>query len=52
MENVVDYLLSGGVTSLDHQDRIPMVSTTVYTIIHWTRPIVNHDINYVVAMIH
>ena len=52
MENVVHYLLSGGVTSLDHQDRIPMVSTIMYTIIRWTRPTVNHDINYLVAMIH
>ena len=30
--------------NLDHQDEVPMVSALMYMIIHWTGPVMGHDI--------
>ena len=46
------YLLNGGMTCLGHQDGSPMVSALLCIVTYWTRPIVDHDINYQVFMIH
>ena len=34
---------NGRMVGFDHCDEILMVSATVCTIIHWTRPMVSHD---------
>ena len=46
------YLLIREMTGRSHQDGFSMVSALVCMVIHWTRPMVNHDIGYWVVMIH
>ena len=46
------YLLIREMTGRGHQDGFSMVSVLVCMVIHWTRPMVNHDIGYCVVMIH
>ena len=50
-EVVVYYLLIGGMTYLDYRDRFHMVGTLVYMVIHWTKIMVGHDIDYQVVII-
>lgn len=38
------YILIGGMINLDHQDEVAMVSALMYMIIHWTGPVMGHDI--------
>ena len=51
-KTVVHCLLNGRMTCLGHRDASPMVSALLCIVTHWTRPIVNHDINYRVFVIH
>ena len=46
LEVVVHYLPIGGMVGLGHQDGILIVSTLVYIVTHWTRPMIIHDIRY------
>ena len=41
---VVHHLLIGGIASLEHQDRVPIVSVLVCMVTHWVEPMVSHDI--------
>ena len=42
-EVIVHYLLIRGMTGLGHHNRVPMISTLVYTATHKTRPTMSHD---------
>ena len=44
VKTIVHHLLIGGMTCLGRRDRVPMVSTLVYMVTHWTGPTMNHDI--------
>ena len=44
LEVVVHYLLIGGTTGLDYQDEIPMISTIVCTITHYTGLMMSYKI--------
>ena len=44
LEAVVHYLLIGGMISLGYWDGFPMVCALVCMVIHWTRPMVSHDL--------
>ena len=43
-KEVVHHLLIKGMIGLSRRDGVPMVSTLMHMVTHWTRPMVNHDI--------
>ena len=44
LEVVVHHLLIGEMVSLGHPNGFPMVSTLVYMVTHWTRPMMSYDL--------
>ena len=53
VEAIMQYLLIGGMTYLDHQDHFPMVNALVYACdSHWTGPSVNHNARLSTIMIY
>ena len=44
LKAIVHHVLIDMMTSLSYWDRFPMVSALVCMIIHWTRPIVSHNL--------
>lgn len=49
---LMNYLPIGGMTCLSHRDSFPMVNALVWMVVHWIKPILNHNISYRVVMIH
>ena len=43
-ETVVYYLLIGRVVGFGHWDRVPMVCTLMYMVVHWTKLLMSHAI--------
>ena len=52
IETIVYYFPIGEMTSLSHRDDFPMMSAIMCIVTHLTWPMVNHDINCWVVMIH
>ena len=44
LDIVVHFLLIGGMVSLGHQDKFPIVGALVCMVTHWTRSMVTHDL--------
>ena len=44
LDVVVHYLLIGGMVSLGHRDKFPIVGALVCMVTHWTRSTVSHDL--------
>ena len=44
LDIVVHYLLIGGMVSLGHRDKFPVVGALVCMVTHWTRSTMNHDL--------
>lgn len=50
-EAIVHYLLVEGMTNLDHEDEVSMVTILIYMVTFWTEPLMSREIGYRIVII-